>query len=313
MMTAETGGSGDPSFAQLMTNFWKLSELESKISAVIGTSKVPWSETRKFLKGKNVEEIQNTPLCQFHRDLFHEIGLGELKLNASHKFGYTFEVSGSPVCDLFPDIKDKMVCEPTVDAFSRFFKEDLDLGNNVDETGCRNVGHETCRFKVSLEPLQVYLIALDHTDKLILLETFGTGIDLRTIVKRIDMTKDELLFRLTNMIDLGVLDDDYQLTPSGGALRKYLIENSYTKEEEFDPPWTTFQQLTSAIAATQSFAEALIEVTDEDKLPWEADDSEIIDLKEKAKDKAGFGELLSAITKQEDEDDSDDDNEDNED
>ena len=52
-------------------------------------------------------------------------------------------------------------------------------------------------------------------------------------------------------------------------------------------------KLTSTIAATRSFAEAFVVVAEEEELPWMIDDKEIIDLKERAKDKKSFAKLLS--------------------
>jgi hypothetical protein len=45
----------------------------------------------------------------------------------------------------------------------------------------------------------------------------------------------------------------------------------------------------------------MVEVTEEDGLPWKLDEAEIIDLKQQAKDKKGFGEFLSDFSKEEDE------------
>ena len=65
-------------------------------------------------------------------------------------------------------------------------------------------------------------------------------------------------------------------------------------------------EITSAIAAAQSFAEAFIELQEDEKLPWESDDAEIVDLREKAKDKKGFAELLSESIQEEDEEEEKD-------
>ena len=65
-------------------------------------------------------------------------------------------------------------------------------------------------------------------------------------------------------------------------------------------------ELTSTIAATQSFAEALVVVTEEEQLPWEVDENELVDLKERAKDKTSFAELLTTELKEKDEEEDKD-------
>ena len=70
-------------------------------------------------------------------------------------------------------------------------------------------------------------------------------------------------------------------------------------------------ELTSTIAATQSFAEALVVVSDEEQLPWEVEESELIDIRERAKDKTSFAELFSAEMSS-DSDEEEDEKEENE-
>jgi flagellar biogenesis protein FliO len=64
-------------------------------------------------------------------------------------------------------------------------------------------------------------------------------------------------------------------------------------------------KLTSTIAATRSFAEAFVVVADEEELPWMVDDKEIIDLKDRAKDKSSFAQLLKQELKDDEEEDED--------
>ncbi len=290
-------------FAELMNNFNKLTQLESRIEAAIKNSKVPWQETRKFLKGLDLNQVQNTPLSQFIRDLFKEIGLGELVLSEKSNFKYTYRVEDSPISQLFRDIHDKKVCEPTVDAIYRFFSEDLDLEGEAQEIKCINMGDDYCEFQMDLQPFQVFDIALDETDESILDKLSKIDkVDITAFSDQLQLDEDEIRARLALLQYYEILDDDYLITEVGKTFHRYRQNNPRKEEEHFEPPWKSMTELTSTIAATQSFAEALVVVTEEEKLPWEVDENELIDIKERAQDKTSFAELLSAELSSESED-----------
>jgi hypothetical protein len=120
----------------------------------------------------------------------------------------------------------------------------------------------------------------------------------------LQLDEDELRARMTLLQYYEILNDNNQITEVGKTFYKYRLNNPFEEEEIFDPPWKSMAELTSTIAATQSFAEALVVVSEEEKLPWEIDESELIDIRERAKDKASFAELFSKEAKQtSDEDD----------
>lgn len=286
------------SFAEVMSDFVKLTEMETKISTAIENSKVPWTETRKFLKGQSVEEIKNTPLGQFIIDLFREMGLGNLELTYFYQFEYTFTVKDCPVCNIFKDVKNKKVCNPTVDALYRFFSQNLEIECESEETKCINVGDDTCDFKVSLQPLQVYKIALDEIDTTIISDLRENVMeDYRTFIKqlgeKLELVVEEVEFRIQTLQNYQILDSNFNLTPVGNTFFSFIETTPLEEEETFDPPWKEMSKLTSTIAATRSFAEAFVVVAEEEELPWMIDDKEIIDLKERAKDKKSFAKLLS--------------------
>jgi len=286
-------------FAELMNNFNKLTEMESKIEAAIENAKVPWIETRKFLKGITLSQVLNTPLAQFIQDLFKEIGLGELKLSEKGNFRYIYRVRDSPICDLFKDIPDKKVCQPTTDAITRFFAEDLGLEGEVQETRCKNIGDEYCEFKMELQPFSVLEKALDKTDFILLKELIESeAIDLSKITENLQLDEDELRTRLTFLQYYELLNEDYRLSKVGETFYRYRSDTPFEEEKYFDPPWKTMAELTSTIAATQSFAEALVVVSEGEQLPWDVDEAELVDIKERAKDKASFAELFSAEAKE---------------
>jgi len=299
------GGKG---FASVMSDFVKLTEMENKISAAIDNSKVPWVETRKFLKGQSVNEIINTPLGQFIQDLFKEMGLGDLQLTNYDSFEYTFTVKDCPVCKMFKDVMDKKVCNPTVDALYRFFSKNLQIECDVEETTCTNAGGDFCEFKVTLQPLQVYKIALDNNDIQILDQIKEAGLDdyksfIQSLEKKSGLARAEVEFRIQNLQQYEILDNNFNLTPVGETYYTFVQANPLVDEETFDPPWKEMSKLTSTIAATRSFAEAFVVVAEEEELPWMVDDKEIIDLKQRAKDKSSFAELLKQELKDEEDED----------
>ena len=302
-MSSEGASDTTKSFAELMNNFSKLTEMESRIEAAIKNAKVPWQETRKFLKGMNLDQVLNTPLSQFIQDLFKEIGLGSLELSEKENFKYIYHIKDCPICGLFRDIPDKKVCEPTVDAIYRFFSEDLGLDGEVQETKCINIGDEFCEFKLDLQPFNVFDIALDKTD----IEIMKSIIELNTVeiselANQLQLDEDELRARFTMLQYYEILNDDYLITDVGSTFFKFRSNNPREEEPYFDPPWKSMAELTSTIAATQSFAEALVVVAEEEQLPWEVDESELVDIKERAKDKSSFAQLLSSEAKEESED-----------
>ena len=262
------------------------------------------AETRKFLKGLDLNQILNTPLLQFVKDLFNEIGLGELEFIDKKNYQYTFRVKTCPVCGLFRDIPNKKVCQPTVDAIQRFFSEAMGLEGDVEELTCVNVGGENCEFKIDLQPFTVLEKALDKTDLDILQVISHAGsIDVIELSDKLHLDEDEFKNRLQYLQYYEILTDDFKLTEVGMTFYNYRSNTTMEEEKDFDPPWKSMAELTSTIAATQSFAEALVVVAEEEELPWEVDEIELVDIKERAKEKGSSAELLSTELKNNSEND----------
>ncbi len=289
------------SFASMMSTFGKLIEIESKIDMGIQQSKVPWSETRKFLKGRSQAGIMNTPLYQYLENLFYEIGLGSIQLDDSMDFRYLFTLPDCKVCSLFLDIENKRVCTPVVEALARFFHEDLNISCNVKETECKNMGSDACKFLVELEPLSVYQILLDDTDMDLLKKLSASGQSTEELGQELGREAEDIQYILDILQYYQIIDKENKLTDAGEAYKNFIESHPPEKMDEFEPPWKSMEKISTAIAATQSFAEAMVEVTEEDGLPWKMDEAEIIDIRDQAKDKKGFAEFLSEFTDAEDE------------
>jgi predicted hydrocarbon binding protein len=157
------------SFAEAISTLERLSTLESKISAAIEKSHTPWKETRKLLKCVTPMQASNTPLIQFLQDLFIHMSLGKLNIISVSNIQYVFSVRECEICKLYHSVGGRKVCYIISDALASFFLKDLTIPCTVEEIKCsRENGTKDgfeCEFRVDLDPLSVYTIALDDIDK----------------------------------------------------------------------------------------------------------------------------------------------------
>ena len=287
------------SFASMMNTFGKLTELESKIDKGIQYSKVPWGETRKFLKGISQAGVMNTPLYQYMQNLFYEIGLGTMDLEETNDFRYLFSIPDCSVCDLFLDVRDKRVCNPTVEALARFFHEDLGISCSVKEMDCKNMSANTCRFLVEVEPLSVYQILLDDFDMKIMAQLRDVETSTKDIAVKLKRDPEDLQYNLDILRYYQIITKNNKLTDAGEAYKNFIDSHPPGKGvSDFDPPWKSMEKISSAIAATQSFAEAMVEISEQDVLPWKVPDAQVVEMRDKAKDKKSFAELMKQFSKE---------------
>lgn len=292
------GGNEFRSFAETVASLGSLTKIESAVAAAIKNSRVPPKETRKLLKCMNVREATNTALFQFMRDLFEKIGFGQLDLIRNDIFRYDFAIVDSPVCKLYPHVKGKKTCYITAESIAQFFSKDLGLPGTAEEIACRNAGDERCEFAVSLQPLAVYQLALDGADRTII-NMITDGQARSNVASALDLGEEELLYRLNVLKRYKILDDEYALTEIGETYQKYG-EGMGADEEDFQPPWKDMAEISEAISASTSFAEAFTETADEEPL-WEVKEKDIVNLANEAKKSKSFAELLSKQVKSEEE------------
>jgi predicted hydrocarbon binding protein len=278
------------SFAETIATLGELTKLESGVAAAIKNSKVPPKETRKFLKCMSVDEANNTALFQFLKELFNRIGLGHIRLVRNEIFRYDFAVENNTICKLFPHIKNKKTCYITAEAIMAFFTKDLGLPGTCEEISCMNAGDKKCEFALSLQPLAVYQLALDTHDREII-SAIIDGSVVKNIATKLGMGDDEAQYRLSVLRKYHILDDSFSLTEIGETYYKYG-EGMQAQEDDFPPPWKTMSDISSAISASTSFAEAFIETADEEPL-WDVKEQDIVNLADEAKKSASFAELLS--------------------
>ncbi len=283
------------SFAQRMTALDHMTRLETGITTVLKMSKVPAKETKKMLTARDAEQVRNTPLFQFMQFIFKEIDLGELDILETSEFSYLFSVKNSPVPNLIPDAEGKKTCYITSEMFSSFFSRDLGLPASSEETKCVSEGNERCEFLVKVNALQAYQIALDEYDrKIIGMKLENPDIGVEDIAEKLYMEDDEVEYRLNVLKRYRILDENLTVTDIGSTYYKYRLSTPRTEDEDFDPPWTMMREISSAIAAARSFAEAMGErFKDDKKVLSPEEEKQIVNLVEESKKSRSFAELLA--------------------
>ncbi|SFM33926.1 V4R domain-containing protein [Methanolobus profundi] len=292
-----SGGAPPPmsegSFGQSMGAFGAMLKLQQDISERFPKSKVPWNETRKFLKSISIEGIRSTSLYRFHMDFFREIGLGNMQLISYAPMHYIFAVPNNPVCNFYPALNNQKVCVATTDALHRFFREELELECSVEETECIKNGDPVCKFKVDLQPISAYQIMLDEYDKMIL-----SGV-------RPPVENDELMERVKALTIYKLLEKG-KLSEIGSAYMQFA-SNMKVEEKVFDPPWKLKEELSSIAETHSTFGGAFGEMakkvqTNQSAAPTSPEpvvSEETKRLQEEAKKTDSFAELLAKMKKNE--------------
>lgn len=291
---SDDDGNGElfTSFAEAMSTLDRLGKIESKLAAAISNSKVPWKETRRLLKCSTTVEMSNTPLFQFMQALFEQIGLGGLEVAEVQHFKFVFVIKKPVITGIYPTVEGKKTCYIVADALSQFFSRDLSLPNTTEETRCTKAGDEHCQFKVELQPLAVYQLALDDMDKQIIGEIQNSKPTREKLAESLKLMEDELGYRLDVLRSYKILDENDSITEIGTTYYKYGHGPLRDAEEDFEPPWKAMSELSGLIAPSTSFAEAFTEAADDEPL-WDVDENEVINLAEEAKKSKSFAELLA--------------------
>jgi len=211
-------------------------------------------------------------------------------------FKLTFRVRDCPVCKLYPNVKNKVTCYVTTDTFVQFFNKDLSIPSTAEEIMCRNRSESACEFVVSMQPLSVYQLALDECDREVIANIMdGKGGD--ALAKELNLTAEEVSYRLEALKRYHILDGKYHLTEIGETYQKYG-QSFKAAEEDFPAPWKDMSEISESISASVSFAEAFTEAaTTEPVLDVRRED--VVNLAEKAKSSKSFAELLSKNLKKE--------------
>ena len=184
---------------------------------------------------------------------------------------------------------------------SGFFSEDLGMSATSRETKCRSEGYDRCEFLVKVNALQAYQIALDEDDrKMIGLKMEDPEMTVEDLADRLRMDEEEVEYRMDVLKRYGIMDDDMHVTDIGVTYYRYRLNTPVKEEKDFDPPWTMMREISSAIAAARSFAEAMSEQFKEEKKVLTPEEEEkIVNLVEESKKSRSFAELLAKQMKEE--------------
>jgi predicted hydrocarbon binding protein len=283
------------SFAEAISTLEKLTKMETKITAAMEDSRVPWKESRKLLKCMSPDQMSNTTLFQFMQNLFFEAGIGRLEISDVGRFQLTFIIKDCGVCSLYHTDEKGKVCFIISDAILKFFVKDLDLPCSVEESSCGKEGHEFCEFKTDLQPLGVYKIALDDIDRTLIGDILGGRYESAKFAENNEMDEAEVVYRLKVLESYQIVDADDKVTEIGSTYYKFA-QGLRALEEDFEPPWKGLSRITSSIAAKNSFAEAMCETINPEPF-IKVDSSEIVNLAEEAKKSKSFAELIAKHVK----------------
>jgi predicted hydrocarbon binding protein len=283
------------SFAEAVATLEKLTKIETKVAMGIDKSLIPWKESRKLLKCMTPDQISNTSLFQFMQDLFLQMGLGKLEISHVERFKMVFIMSDCQVCKIYRSKTKGKVCFIASDAILKFFVKGMDLPCSVEETKCIKEGKEFCEFKVDLQPLGVYKIALDDTDRNLIERILGNRLNIKDFADENCLEDGQVEYRLRVLQGYNIVDSDNNITEIGSTYFKFA-QGLSSLEEDFDPPWKSLSDLTQIIASKSSFAEALSETSESEPF-IEVDQSEVVNLAEEAKKSKSFAELISKYVK----------------
>ena len=283
------------SFAEAVAALQKLTNIETKVAVGIEKSLVPWKESRKLLKCMTSDQVSNTSLFQFMQDLFLSIGLGKLDILDVDRFQLTFSLTDCEVCKIYKGKSGTKICYIASDALLKFFVKGLDLPCSVEETKCIKEGKEYCEFRVELQPLGVYKIALDDIDRSLINQILGSKFEISKFADENRMEEGEVQYRLRVLEGYNVVDSNHNITEIGSTYYKFA-QGLSALEEDFDPPWKSLSDVTSAIAAKNSFAEALSETSEPEPI-IEVDPDDVVNLAEEAKKSKSFAQLISKYVK----------------
>lgn len=297
-MTSQAGSpppmTAGGSFAQSLGAFGTMLKIQEMISTKFPSSKVPWKDTRIFLRAHTIESIRSTPLYGFMMRLLRDVGLGDMQLVGYAPMHYIFAVPACPVCNIYPALHNQKVCVATSDALHRFFKEELELECTVEETECVKDSASVCKFKVSLQPISAYQVLLDDNDRLILSGKRPPTMEQPELVNRVEV------LTIYKLLDRG------KLSGIGEAYMQFA-GSMPVKEKLFDPPWKTAEELKSIISKHGTFGSAFGELTakvQSVQVPVQQPPStpsiqeQSSKIKDEAKNAGSFAELIAKMKKQ---------------
>ncbi|MEM4292841.1 MAG: hypothetical protein QXJ27_01550 [Thermoplasmata archaeon] len=191
--------------------------LEAKMRYFINTTKVPRKELRKFF-----EKQEKSELFEFLRYYIKRMGIGDIEIEEFTPFKFVIAVANNAVPQIYIAPKGSKSCFVLSHFFYRIFSECFGLSASVEELECVSEGKKVCRFRVELQPLNLYLTILNMED---------AG-NLKGIEEGKSLPK-----RLLEFYEELKLVKEKALTENGKIFLRYTEHYGIEKWEEFPPPW----------------------------------------------------------------------------
>ena len=267
-------GSG---IAKLIYTFGRLTQIEAAVNTAVAKSKIPSKEIKVMLRSTHPLQVERTPLFQYLKGIFEEIGLGHMRCGSIEPFSMNVKVKDSNVVKLFSDVKGK-TCYVTADALKMFFEKDMDIPVEVKEVKCVNDGDDYCEFHIEMNPVGVLNHVIDERDFEIL-KLLKSGKRNKKVSKELERY---MLVKDGKLTVLGKRYLEIRETPMGGNVER---------------PWKRLSQLSEVTASAKSFAEAFSKSIENEV--EEIDESKIVDIVKEAEKSKSFAELMLKVMKKE--------------
>ncbi|MCX8173763.1 MAG: hypothetical protein N3F63_04040 [Thermoplasmata archaeon] len=193
--------------------------LEAKMRHFIKTMRVPRKELRKFF-----ENPEKSELFDFLKYYIKKMGVGDISIEEFTPFKLVIAVENNAVPEIYIAPRGSKSCFVLSHFLYRVFSECFGISASVEETGCVSEGKKECRFRVELQPLNLYLtiLSMEDAENLIKIDT-GKEVD-EGLVKFYEELK---------------LVKDNRLSENGKIFLRYTEHYGIEKWEDFPPPWHT--------------------------------------------------------------------------
>ncbi len=247
------------SFGEMLGTFDKLLKVENRIEGLI-QNKIPPQEVRSFFRAIDDETFENNPLKEYLEEALVFIGIGE-KITVKRKEPLKYEVivEDCNICRDLPN-NNKKSCFTTNTALGRFFRENLNIGNEVIETHCIKTGDYACIHLIMLEQIDVlsYLYNKKDVEILKLLNVDKGKLTFDEIAQKVKDAEESLkVLEYYGLIDKQ--GGEIEITELGKIFLTFA-ENAPQRSEEYIENWNDVSKIDEIKEE---------EISEEEKAPWE--------------------------------------------
>ena len=249
-------------FGEMLGTFDKLLEIENRIEGLI-QNKVPYKEIKSFLRAVDEEVFENNPLKKYLEEALVFVGIGEkIAIKRREPLRYEVIVESCNICKDLPD-NNKKSCFTTNTALGRFFRENLDIGNEVIETHCIKTDDYACVHLIILEQIDVLSYLYEERDIKILKFLTENPLNFDEILKLTELSKEEIessikVLKYYNLIDKQ--EEKFEITELGKVFLTFAENAPEKSPVEYDENWNDVSKI-EELKDTPIF--------EEEKAPWE--------------------------------------------